>query len=94
VIEPRISFAELVRAFARVAAMSFGGPAAQISVIHRVAVDEKRWIDEAAFVRALSFCMLLPGPEAQQLATYLGWKFHGLRLHVHARAQHPLRIGC
>ena len=59
--------------------MSFGGPAAQISVIHRVAVDEKRWIDEAAFVRALSFCMLLPGPEAQQLATYLGWKLHGLR---------------
>ena len=59
--------------------MSFGGPAAQISVIHRVAVDEKRWIDEASFVRALSVCMLLPGPEAQQLATYLGWKLHGLR---------------
>ena len=59
--------------------MSFGGPAAQISVIHRVAVEEKRWIDEASFVRALSFCMLLPGPEAQQLATYLGWKLHGLR---------------
>ena len=77
--EPLIPFAELVRAFARVAAMSFGGPAAQISVIHRVAVDEKRWIDESAFVRALSFCMLLPGPEAQQLATYLGWKLHGVR---------------
>src|SRR5688500_11869021 len=59
--------------------MSFGGPAAQISVIHRVAVDEKRWIDESAFVRALSFCMLLPGPEAQQLATYLGWRLHGVR---------------
>ena len=77
--EPGIPFAELVRAFTRVAALSFGGPAAQISVIHRVAVDEKRWIDEASFVRALSFCMLLPGPEAQQLATYLGWKLHGLR---------------
>ena len=76
---PVIPFAELVRAFARVAAMSFGGPAAQISVIHRVAVDEKRWIDESAFVRALSFCMLLPGPEAQQLATYLGWRLHGVR---------------
>ena len=63
----------------RVAASSFGGPAAQIAVIHRVAVDEKRWLDEAAFVRALSFCMLLPGPEAQQLATYVGWKLHGLR---------------
>ena len=59
--------------------MSFGGPAAQIAVIHRVAVDEKRWLDESAFVRALSFCMLLPGPEAQQLATYVGWKLHGLR---------------
>jgi len=76
---PVIPFAELVRAFARVAAMSFGGPAAQIAVIHRVAVDEKRWLDESAFVRALSFCMLLPGPEAQQLATYVGWKLHGLR---------------
>ena len=76
---PVIPFAELVRAFARVAAMSFGGPAAQISVIHRVAVDEKRWIDEPAFVRALSFCMLLPGPEAQQLATYIGWRLHGVR---------------
>lgn len=77
--ESGIPFAELVRAFARIAAMSFGGPAAQISVIHRVAVDEKKWIDESAFVRALSFCMLLPGPEAQQLATYLGWRLHGLR---------------
>jgi chromate transporter len=63
----------------RVAALSFGGPAAQIAVIHRVAVDEKKWIEESAFVRALSFCMLLPGPEAQQLVTYVGWKLHGLR---------------
>ena len=74
-----IPFTELVRAFARVAALSFGGPAAQIAVIHRIAVDEKRWLDESAFVRALSFCMLLPGPEAQQLATYLGWRLHGVR---------------
>jgi chromate transporter len=59
--------------------LSFGGPAAQIAVIHRIAVDEKRWLDESAFVRALSVCMLLPGPEAQQLATYVGWKLHGLR---------------
>src|SRR5688572_12195182 len=59
--------------------MSFGGPAAQIAVIHRVVVDEKKWLEESAFVRALSFCMLLPGPEAQQLATYVGWKLHGLR---------------
>lgn len=76
---PVIPFAEVVRAFARIAALSFGGPAAQIAVIHRVTVEEKQWIDESAFVRALSFCMLLPGPEAQQLATYLGWKLHGLR---------------
>src|SRR5688572_1379768 len=59
--------------------MSFGGPAAQIAVIHRVVVEEKRWLDESAFVRALSFCMLLPGPEAQQLVTYVGWRLHGLR---------------
>jgi chromate transporter len=74
-----IPFRDAVSAWARVAASSFGGPAAQIAVIHRVAVDEKRWLDEAAFGRALSFCMLLPGPEAQQLATYVGWKLHGLR---------------
>ena len=61
------------------AALSFGGPAAQIAVIHRVAVDEHKWIEESTFVRALSFCMLLPGPEAQQLATYIGWRLHGLR---------------
>lgn len=74
-----IPFRDAVSAWARVAASSFGGPAAQIAVIHRVAVDEKRWVDEVSFVRALSFCMLLPGPEAQQLATYIGWKLHGLR---------------
>ena len=74
-----ISYRDAVRVWLRVAASSFGGPAAQIAVIHRVTVDEKRWLDESAFVRALSFCMLLPGPEAQQLATYVGWKLHGLR---------------
>jgi len=74
-----IPFRDAVQAWARVAASSFGGPAAQIAVIHRVAVDEKRWLDESAFARALSFCMLLPGPEAQQLATYVGWRLHGLR---------------
>src|SRR5688572_1764236 len=79
VVTAHVAFRDALKAWARVAAMSFGGPAAQISVIHRVAVDEKRWIDESAFVRALSFCMLLPGPEAQQLATYLGWRLHGVR---------------
>jgi chromate transporter len=58
---------------------SFGGPAGQIAVIHRVVVDEKRWVDEEHFLHALSYCMLLPGPEAQQLATYLGWLLHGTR---------------
>ena len=77
--EQDVPFPEAVNAWVRVAASSFGGPAAQISIIHRVAVEEKRWIDEPQFLRALSFCMLLPGPEAQQLATYLGWKLHGLR---------------
>ncbi|HZI30000.1 MAG TPA: chromate transporter, partial [Gemmatimonadaceae bacterium] len=77
--EQDVPFPEAVNAWMRVAASSFGGPAAQISIIHRVAVEEKRWIDEPQFLRALSFCMLLPGPEAQQLATYLGWKLHGLR---------------
>ena len=74
-----VPFRVALRAWGRVAALSFGGPAAQIAVIHRVAVDENKWIDESAFVRALSFCMLLPGPEAQQLVTYIGWKLHGLR---------------
>ena len=79
VVTAHVAFRDALKAWARVAALSFGGPAAQIAVIHRVAVDEKRWIDESAFVRALSFCMLLPGPEAQQLATYIGWKLHGVR---------------
>ncbi len=74
-----VPFREALRAWIRIAALSFGGPAAQIAIIHRVTVDEKRWIDESVFVRALSFCMLLPGPEAQQLATYIGWRLHGVR---------------
>lgn len=60
-----------------IAAESFGGPAAQIGVLHRVLVEERQWISDDAFQRALSFCMLLPGPEAQQLATYVGWLLHG-----------------
>jgi chromate transporter len=57
--------------------LSFGGPAGQISVMHRILVDEKRWVSESRFLHALNYCMLLPGPEAQQLATYLGWLMHG-----------------
>ena len=58
--------------------LSFGGPTAQIALMHRIIVDEKKWLDEAHFLNALSFCMLLPGPEAMQLATYAGWRLHGL----------------
>jgi chromate transporter len=59
--------------------LSFGGPAGQIAVMHRILVEEKRWIGEDRFLHALSYCMLLPGPEAQQLATYIGWLLHGIR---------------
>jgi chromate transporter len=65
-----------VRVWARVAALSFGGPAGQIAVMHRILVEEKRWIGENRFLHALNYCMLLPGPEAQQLAVYVGWLLH------------------
>src|SRR5438045_9756194 len=71
-----IAFRDAVRVWLRVAAMSFGGPAGQIAVMHRILVDEKKWIGESRFLHALSYCMLLPGPEAQQLATYIGWLMH------------------
>ena len=76
---PEIPFAEAVRTWARIALLSFGGPAGQIAVMHRILVEEKRWIGEARFLHALNYCMLLPGPEAQQLATYLGWLLHRTR---------------
>jgi chromate transporter len=71
-----ITFSEAVRVWARVAALSFGGPAGQIAVMHRILVEEKRWIGENRFLHALNYCMLLPGPEAQQLAVYVGWLLH------------------
>ncbi len=71
-----IPFADAVRVWARVAALSFGGPAGQIAVMHRILVEEKRWIGETRFLHALNYCMLLPGPEAQQLAVYIGWLLH------------------
>ena len=74
-----MSFREALRTWARVALLSFGGPAGQIAVMHRILVEEKRWIGEERFLHALNFCMLLPGPEAQQLATYIGWLMHGTR---------------
>jgi chromate transporter len=75
----RPTFGDLVAASARIGCLGFGGPAGQIALMHRVFVEEKRWIDEARYLHALSFCMLLPGPEAQQLATYIGWRLHGIR---------------
>ena len=71
-----VSFAEAFWTWCRVAALSFGGPAGQIAVMHRILVDEKKWISEERFLHALNYCMLLPGPEAQQLATYIGWLLH------------------
>jgi chromate transporter len=70
---------ELTRTFARIGCLSFGGPAAQIALMHRVILDEKRWVSEPDYLRALSFCMLLPGPEAMQLATWIGWRLHGVK---------------
>ncbi len=75
----RVPFAEALRVWARVAALSFGGPAGQIAVMHRIVVDEKRWVGEGRFLHALNFCMLLPGPEAHQLTIYLGWLLNGVR---------------
>lgn len=71
-----IAFSDAIRVWARIALLSFGGPAGQIALMHRILVEEKRWIGEARFLHALNFCMVLPGPEAQQLATYLGWIMH------------------
>lgn len=70
------SLAEATRTWARIALLSFGGPAGQIAVMHRILVEEKRWLGDGRFLHALNFCMLLPGPEAQQLATYIGWLMH------------------
>ena len=71
-----VSLREAFWTWMRVAALSFGGPAGQIAVMHRILVEEKRWISEERFLHALNYCMLLPGPEAQQLATYIGWLMH------------------
>jgi chromate transporter len=71
-----IPFSQALRVWIRVALLSFGGPAGQIAVMHRILVEEKKWIGEARFLHALNYCMLLPGPEAQQLATYIGWLLH------------------
>jgi chromate transporter len=73
------AFAEALRFWLKLGFISFGGPAGQIAIMHTVLVEEKRWISDAKFLHALNYCMLLPGPEAQQLATYIGWLLHGTR---------------
>ncbi|HXF87157.1 MAG TPA: chromate efflux transporter [Xanthobacteraceae bacterium] len=73
------SLGEAFRVWFKIGCLSFGGPTGQIALMHRVLVEEKRWIDEPRFLHGLNFCMLLPGPEAQQLATYIGWLKHGVR---------------
>ncbi len=76
---PPPNLTESAAVWFKVAILSFGGPAAQIGVMQRLIVEEKRWLDQERFNHALNFCMLLPGPEAQQLATYIGWLMHGVR---------------
>jgi chromate transporter len=76
---PRPDFWTAVRYWVRLGCINFGGPAGQIAIMHRDLVERRRWISEERFLHALNFCMLLPGPEAQQLATYIGWLLHGIR---------------
>jgi chromate transporter len=77
--EHGISLREATRVWAYIGVNSFGGPAGQIAVMHRELVERRRWVSEHRFLHALNYCMILPGPEAQQLATSIGWKLHGLR---------------
>ncbi|MES2789414.1 MAG: chromate efflux transporter [Planctomycetota bacterium] len=77
--ELQVTYGEAFRVWLRIAVLSFGGPTAQIAVMHRILVDEKRWISEQRFLHALNYCMLLPGPEAQQLAVYIGWLLHRVK---------------
>jgi len=73
-----LSISKAARLWAKIGILSFGGPAAQIALMHREVVDQRNWLSEKQFLNALSFCMLLPGPEAMQLATYMGWRLHGV----------------
>jgi chromate transporter len=74
-----VPFGQALRVWLKIGCLGFGGPAGQIALMHRMLVDERKWIDEARYLHALNFCMLLPGPEAQKLATYVGWLLHGTR---------------
>ncbi len=74
-----VTFADALKVWTRIGLLSFGGPAGQIALMHREIVDERQWLTEKEYLSALNFCMLLPGPEAMQLATYAGWKLHGVK---------------
>ena len=74
-----VTFKEALAVWVRIGFLGFGGPAGQIALMHSLIVDEKKWLDESRFLHALNYCMLLPGPEAQQLATYVGWLLHGVK---------------
>lgn len=78
-VAAKVPFKNALRFWFELGFISFGGPAGQIAIMHREIVEKRRWIDEARFLHALNFCMVLPGPEAQQLATYIGWLMHGVR---------------
>ena len=71
-----VSLPEALRFWLKLGFISFGGPAGQIAIMHSELVERRRWISEKRFLHALNYCMLLPGPEAQQLATYIGWLMH------------------
>ncbi|MGL4728683.1 MAG: chromate transporter, partial [Bosea sp. (in: a-proteobacteria)] len=73
------SFNEALRLWARIGFLSFGGAAGQIAMMHRMIVEEKKWVEERQFLDMLNYCTLLPGPEAQQLATFIGWRLHGVK---------------
>ena len=74
-----VSFGEAFRVWTRIGLLSFGGPAGQIALMHKMLVEERKWISNDRFLHALNYCHLLPGPEAQQLATYIGWLLHGTK---------------
>ena len=78
-MSPSPTFAEATKVWARIGCLSFGGPAGQIALMHREIVEERKWLSEQQYLSALNFCMLLPGPEAMQLATYAGWRLHGVK---------------
>lgn len=75
-VPERVSFGEATRVWAKIGLLSFGGPAGQVAIMHKELVEKRKWVDEGRFLHALNYCVLLPGPEAQQLATYIGWLMH------------------